>query len=75
MPGCSASKRRSQPGHHPSELRCLGQAVKEQILDIAVALAELFTAQIKLRQAKAEAQRLALLDKLNAALDDPKEPR
>lgn len=49
----------------------MGQAVKEQVkeaasagLDIAVALAELFTAQIKLRQAKAEAQRLALLDVL-----------
>ena len=73
MPGCSASKRRGQPRHHPSELRRLGQAVKEQILDIAVALAELFTAQIKLRQAKADAQRLALLDKLNAALEPPKE--
>ena len=54
--------------------------MKEQIkeaasagLDIAVALAELFTAQIKLRQAKAEAQRLTLLDKLNAALEPPKE--
>lgn len=48
--------------------------MKEQILDIAVAIAELITSKIKLHQAKAEAQRLALLDKLNASLDEtPKE--
>ena len=59
----------------------MGQAVKEQVKEaasagfgIAVAIAELITSKLKLRQAQVEAQRVALLDKLNAALDEsPKE--
>ena len=56
----------------------MGHAVKEQVKEaasagfgIAVAIAELITSKIKLRQAQLEAQRVALLDKLNAALDEP----
>ena len=52
--------------------------MKEQVKEaasagfgIAVAIAELITSKIKLRQAQVEAQRVALLDKLNAALDEP----
>ena len=56
----------------------MGHAVKEQVKEaasagvgIAVAIAELITAKTKPRQAQDEAQRVALLDKLNAALDEP----
>ena len=52
--------------------------MKEQVKEaasagfgIAVAIAELIAAKLKLRQAQVEAQRVALLDKLNAALDEP----
>jgi len=78
MPAGHARKRTVAAGRGTAQLFHVEHAMTESVKSAALAGVELLTAgiewltaSIKLKQAKAEADRLGLIEKINAAIEPP----